>query len=247
MSLTEPAGPGEWRTMGEITVDRLNEQDYVLHDFDVHMYLLCGKEKALLVDTGFGAADIKKALSELTGLPLTVVCTHGHVDHCLGSPQFDKVYAHELEIPQMKEIVGKGYDGFIPIAVGDVIDIGGRRFEVLLFPGHSPGAIALLSREERLIITGDNVATQPVVMYMEGVDFDVYLENLKKLRDMKDQFDTIYPAHGKVPLSTDFIDDLIECVEEYMKGNLSGVPAIGPDKLDCTHYSTGKASLFCKE
>jgi glyoxylase-like metal-dependent hydrolase (beta-lactamase superfamily II) len=40
---------------------------------------------------------------------------------------------------------------------GDVLDVPGRRLEVLDTPGHTPGHIALVERDERLVFTGDHL------------------------------------------------------------------------------------------
>src|SRR3954469_266484 len=48
---------------------------------EVISYLIVGKDRALLLDTGMGMASIKKIVSELTSLPVIVLNTHTHADH----------------------------------------------------------------------------------------------------------------------------------------------------------------------
>ena len=61
----------------------------------VHMDLFIGSERALLLDTGNGYADLRKAVREVTALPLTVVNSHGHLDHSCGNYQFrEPIYIH---------------------------------------------------------------------------------------------------------------------------------------------------------
>ncbi|WP_067793877.1 MBL fold metallo-hydrolase [Actinomadura formosensis] len=50
----------------------------------------------------------------------------------------------------------------IGLGEGDVIDLGGRRLEVLHLPGHTPGSIALLDAERDALFSGDIVAARPV-------------------------------------------------------------------------------------
>lgn len=57
-----------------------------------HMYLAEGEERALLVDTGCGIGDLAGYIRNLTEKPVTVICTHGHMDHAGGTEQFEKVY-----------------------------------------------------------------------------------------------------------------------------------------------------------
>lgn len=65
----------------------------------VYMDLFTGSRQALLLDTGLGFGDLKKTISSITKLPLTVVNTHGHYDHSNGNTQFldCSVYMHPAD------------------------------------------------------------------------------------------------------------------------------------------------------
>lgn len=52
------------------------------------MYLVKGTEKTALLDCGVGIGNIYEYVKTLTGLPLTVLITHGHLDHAMGSGTF---------------------------------------------------------------------------------------------------------------------------------------------------------------
>ena len=62
------------------------------------MYLIEGEEKAVLVDTCLGVGHLRKFVETLTEKPITVILTHGHVDHALGAPEFDEVYMNPAAI-----------------------------------------------------------------------------------------------------------------------------------------------------
>jgi glyoxylase-like metal-dependent hydrolase (beta-lactamase superfamily II) len=56
----------------------------------VGAYLILGREKALLIDTGFGFGDLPAAVGAVTSMPLLVVNSHVHPDHALGNRQFPR-------------------------------------------------------------------------------------------------------------------------------------------------------------
>ena len=56
------------------------------------MYLLEGDEKALLIDTGYGAENLREYVEKLTSKPILVVNTHYHPDHAAGNGEFEAVY-----------------------------------------------------------------------------------------------------------------------------------------------------------
>lgn len=59
---------------------------------EVISYLITGKEKALLWDTGTGIGDMKKLVNKLTSLEIIVLNSHTHYDHVGGNYQFETIY-----------------------------------------------------------------------------------------------------------------------------------------------------------
>lgn len=133
---------------------------------ETHCYLLNGSKRSLLIDTGLGICNIYNEVRKLTDKSVTAVATHIHWDHIGGHKYFPDFYAHEdelnwlsgefpLTMEQIKSMVidrcelPEGYEvnkyeffqGTPTRALkdDDVIDIGGRRIQMLHTPGHSPG------------------------------------------------------------------------------------------------------------
>ncbi|MEM5770347.1 MAG: MBL fold metallo-hydrolase, partial [Bacillota bacterium] len=70
--------------MGYFRVTNPLPSVYHLEDIrGVFATLLLGSKQALLVDTAMGIGNIAKEVRMITELPLTVVNTHGHIDHTL--------------------------------------------------------------------------------------------------------------------------------------------------------------------
>ena len=53
----------------------------------------------------------------------------------------------------------------LPIREGDVLDLGGRRLEIIHLPGHTPGSIALLDTANRVLISGDPIQDGRIFMF----------------------------------------------------------------------------------
>lgn len=91
------------------------------------IYLLEGEREALLMDTGVGAGDLRALVSTLTEKPVTVVLSHGHVDHAMGAAGFDRVYMdpadgavyreHRAQAVRMGYLRGAAMQGADPAVV----------------------------------------------------------------------------------------------------------------------------------
>lgn len=204
---------------------------YLITDYNFDsMYLIVGTQKAILLDTGMGTGDLKGFVSELTDKPIEVVISHAHPDHILQANQFDKVYMSDKEKEIVKILnINVDVSGFIDIKEGDRFDLGGRIIEVIELPGHTPGSIVLLDRENRLLFTGDAIGSGHVWMQVPGcMSVEVYLQSIKRLESMSDLFDKIYTGHlsqvGNNPLHISYITDMRIITEKVLNGEVQGEP-----------------------
>ncbi len=229
-----------------------------------NMYLVEGREKALLIDTGLGVAKLHDFVRRLTSLPLIVVNTHGHPDHAGGNYQFKSVYAHPLEFAAIKQVgtresrsrmaetMVKGAPAtdmvtieeavrmpeaeLLPVKDGQVFDLGGRKIEVIETPGHTPGEIVLLDPANRILFTGDNNNILVWLFLPTCMPLEVYLQSLRKLQQREGEFDVIMPGHG-LPLPKSFVGEQITCVENILNGTCKGEPykSFAGDSLMCRY------------
>lgn len=95
---------------GRLQEEMMTERYFKVHSLGNNIYhieenagvyttLIVGEKQALLIDTGYGFFDLSQVVGTLTNLPLTVVNTHGHLDHCGGDYLFDSVYINYADIP----------------------------------------------------------------------------------------------------------------------------------------------------
>lgn len=225
-------------------VVKIDENTYRIEQGFVRCYLFIGEVKALLVDAAFGGEDnLKDLIATLTDKPVQLVLTHGDPDHIGYLGNFEQAYLLGEEFAACQEMAEKTGTELVALKEGDHINIGGRFFEVLHVPGHTPGSLALFDRLNRIIVTGDLVSQMmPVFLFGEGRDLDVYLRTLERLSMMKIQFDQIYPSHGAFPLTADYIDKQLAAAKKLRAGELQ--PQDPPMPLPAKMYMDGDVGFY---
>ncbi len=202
-------------------VRKISEGFYAIEERNVFMYLVVGRDKAMLVDTGFGTGDLKKTVAGITEKPVFVVVTHSDGDHVGGNKQFEEIYMHPSDFDRY---YGRPENSakVLPIWEGDAIDLGTRKFEVIHIPGHTPGSIVLLDRENREMICGDTFQYGPIFMFGSGRNFEAFEASLKKVLKMKDGIEKLYPGHDKYPVPNTVFEDLLEGIKILQSGMVEG-------------------------
>lgn len=68
----------------------------------VQSYLVEGRDRAILIDTGTGIAPIAPVARLLTAKPIEVVLTHNHFDHIGGNADFDRIAIHPAGVAGLR-------------------------------------------------------------------------------------------------------------------------------------------------
>lgn len=183
-------------------------------------YLVIGEDRACVIDTMNGYCDLSAFVRSVTDKPVIVVNTHGHPDHIFGNIYFDNALLHPDDLPLAAGFVddpefvafcrekGRSMPPFQPIRGGDVIDLGGRTLEVFELPGHTPGSVLLLLREDRILFTGDAI-NHHLWMQLDGcLKLDAFANELDKVMFLEKEADLILHGHAQ-----DFDDiSLMRCL-----------------------------------
>ena len=243
---------------------------------EVISYLVLGKEKAALIDTGNGIGDIKKLIDGLTSLPVLVVNTHTHGDHIGGNHQFSEVLAFESDFSkdradngQTREQMGHYLDGDMvwkplppyldidawrihPFKVtrwlkdGDKIDLGGRTLEVVHTPGHSPDSICLIDKENKLFWTGDSFYPAPIYIYAPTTSLDQFIESFAKMVELMPQYEWVMPSHNEPKIEKHLIKECYEAAKS-IKAATAGEYTEGVAAGVKVHrYDYGRFSLIVR-
>ena len=220
------------------TVERIDNQTFAISEYkhweETHCYLLCGQEKALLIDTGLGVSDIRKIVDSLTGLPVLVATTHVHWDHIGGHRYFENIAVHELEkdwlsvkfpipLQVVKSNLTKSPCDFpaefdidtyrvfqgMPQRVfrdGDWLDLGSRKIQVVHTPGHSPGHCCFYEPGRNYLFSGDLIYKGCLYAFYPTTDPQLFYHSVKRVREYN--ISRILPGHHQLSIPVSLINEI---------------------------------------
>lgn len=232
--------------------------------FKGYMYLLEGEKEAVLIDSGMGLPGLREHTGRLTQKPVMVINSHGHLDHVGGNCQFDRRYmmaadydtlqehtnaefreklirgfsqefGMQFKEKELKEIAQAGHmASFLPLADGQIFDLGQRTLEIIAVPGHTKGSICILDRERKNLFSADTICDQGILLFFtHSASVSEYLYSIQLLKSKKKDYERIWPGHHKYPLDLDYLEEYEECAKQILK-----MPQQGEDI--CSNLGKGK-------
>lgn len=202
-------------------VIKIADGTYRIEDGFVRMFLLEGSKKALLIDTGMTTVNAKEIAQSITDLPLELINTHADPDHVGGNKGFEKFYMHPCEEENFRSH-GNDYGEIVPVQEDQILELGNRPLKIIHVPGHTPGSIAILDINSRVLIGGDSVQDGDIFMFGPMRNIHKYITSMKHLQNYVNEFDCIYPSHGTFPVKNDLIKKLIQGAEKIVSGDANG-------------------------
>jgi glyoxylase-like metal-dependent hydrolase (beta-lactamase superfamily II) len=209
MSIAVPAS--QWyECLPQAHAITLIHEPWIKPFFRCNIWLVRGRDRDLLFDSGLGHFGLKEHVPIVTGRPLLVVASHTHFDHVGSHHEFPDRAVHEAEAAiladprnqwtladryateDMFDRPPEGWDtaryrvrpapASRLLKGGDVIDLGDRRFEVVHTPGHSPGGIGLHEKASGVFLSGDIVYDGPLIDDAYHSAIEDYVATLERLR-----------------------------------------------------------------
>lgn len=212
------------------------------------MFLVKGRNKFVLIDSGQGRGELAQYLSQYTGgLPIEVIFTHNHGDHIGQADQFVRNSSEHIgeadragleRLLKMRgipdDVIAKHVSS---VHNGDRIDLGDRSLVVYDVPGHTNGSIVVFDERNESLFTGDsygsNSPTIPDALWMQWsqAPLDGYLSTIKTSRaNFRGKVKYIMTGHNDHPLQGEaYLDNLEEALQSLMdKGDAVLIPSYRP-------------------
>jgi glyoxylase-like metal-dependent hydrolase (beta-lactamase superfamily II) len=176
-----------------------------------------GSGEAFVIDPGFEPDAIRDFLAERELSLAAIVCTHGHVDHMAGNADLKRAY------PDAPILIGTGDAAMLTDAVvnmsaafglpvvsppadrlvneGDKLTVAGVELEVFEIPGHSPGHVVYLIRDEKpMVVLGGDVLFRGSIGRTDfpGGSFEQLKAGIERVLWPLPPDTVVYPGHGPV-------------------------------------------------
>lgn len=205
-------------------------------------YVVDGKERALVIDTGMAAGDVRKIIEKLTPRPYALALTHGHGDHSFHAARFEKVY---LSMKDSDMLFAHRFPGqrvpdetrLANLEDGDEIDLGGTVLKVIALPGHTPGSLLFVDETHRCVFTGDAVGSGSVA-WLQVPGASKLTDYARSIRAAKEKLaamgvepagwallgghDGQKYAGGYNPVSFALMDDMAALCDKLVSGEIAG-------------------------
>jgi len=182
----------------ELSVTKIEDNAWVIETIDnCAMYLIEGKEKAVLIDTGTKCEKLDEVVKKITNKPLYVLLTHCHTDHAGNVNAFDEIFLHPADTLLIGRL-NKHYTGKINyLKDGQIFDLGETVIEVKHMPGHTPGSVVFLDRKMGNCYSGDAFGSGMVWLQLWPFSsMKTYIESCKKMEQLMDSgISKIYCGH----------------------------------------------------
>ena len=266
--MREKREPSPVEIFGSFMPWKIDEQTWIIQFMNgsEYMYLLEGEEKALLIDTGWGTGNVKALVSRLTSKPVLVVNSHFHPDHAGGNGEFEEVYvsrnykADESHVLNNKlcpmDINALPHPDYKKILIGEgyVFDLGGRSIEVMEAENaHCGSSLFFLDRSHRMVFTGDEFESAQSNLFNDPPAEDGttcstetvlkhFTNNAKRIWDLRDSYDLVFPNHNGAPIAKSYIRDYSELYTAIRSGKVTV-----EEKLNHFYIEMDpKAPLLCR-
>ena len=178
----------------QLQVQRLNADTFVIRqsiatNFEgPFLYLLFGRDRALLLDTGAGGLHIRPTIDAIiagwlatrhrASIPLVVAHSHGHGDHHQGDAEFAARPDTQVVGLDAAEVAAFFHITDWPNRIA-TYDLGDRMLDIIPTPGHQNAHIMVYDHATQLLLSGDTL--YPGRLYVPVNHFAEYRASIDRV------------------------------------------------------------------
>ena len=233
-------------------------------------FLILGKKKAALIDTGIGLGSLKSCVQEITDLPLIVIGTHGHLDHLGGAGEFDQVYLNPLDFilacginarsrydyakanyeiinPQkkwtfeMSDFQRVKTSGYIPLNGREIFDLGRYNIKTAAYARSYSGVGDYTAGGSADSYFWRCLQPRSIPFGDESSPVEVYMHTLETYkRDYESLYDKVMLSHGGPFIDKSILDVIIDICKEIIAGADEHIPDIIFGQKACSAKRIGR-------
>ncbi|MGN1211064.1 MAG: MBL fold metallo-hydrolase [Candidatus Cryptobacteroides sp.] len=196
----------------------INTKYFIFNAFQENCIVVWDDEgNCAIVDPGFCPDSEGRAIEDFIaseGLnPKCVLLTHGHFDHIYGVKRIAGLYGIPVYMSSAEKVILEKANGMIcgaygmpepdtdfafeDIREGDMIEVGSLRFEVIATPGHTPGGVCYLERNEKVMLSGDTLFAGCIGRTdNQWGDYDALISGILDKLMVLDGDIIVLPGHG---------------------------------------------------
>lgn len=192
-------------------------QSITFNPFQENTYILWDETgECVIIDPGCYDRSEQLQLSgflSTKGLkPVLLLNTHCHIDHIFGNHYVADKYDLRLWIHPEDEVtlnsgvvVAENYGlSYQPspspthyLHEGEKVKFGNSELDIVFTPGHSPGSVCFISKEDQFVIGGDVLFYNSIGRTdLPGGDHQTLLNSIRKNLYILDDSYKVYPGHG---------------------------------------------------
>ena len=222
------------------TVQGLGPNTYRIEEAGIgNAYLLLGKTKGLLIDSGIGLGSIAETVSGVTELPVEVALTAFLPHHSGGRFAFPAFFVHAKSntpkyIRENKRPACLSSAWFVFRAKGDfgkiayrnpqllliddntVFDLGDRLIRVMMMPGRTKSSVIYVDEANRLAFVGEALGKEIHLDDWDSVSVEEWLSTAGTLLPLTEKTD-LFSFDGE-RFQKEKVEELIETAKRIVDG-----------------------------